>query len=118
VRGELVVVAPREFAAGYRLAGARTVTAGDSAAVVRHVEEMIARYDSHREESVVAVHDSLWQQVPRATRDAWLQRSIPLVLALPDESGEGLEQRQAELRELVARAVGYEITFTAEGDSP
>ncbi|QJY51147.1 V-type ATP synthase subunit F [Pseudonocardia broussonetiae] len=111
--GDLLVVVPELLAPAFALAGTRVAEAGDGAEVERLVA---AELDTGRP-GVVAVHPQLWQQVPPTVRAAWERRSVPLVIALPDDSGPAGEGRRHAVRELLARSVGYEITFGPGGPS-
>jgi hypothetical protein len=44
------------------------------------------------------------------------QTDLPLILTLPDEDGDVSAAKDAALRDLLARAIGYQITFTPSGD--
>ena len=111
---DLVVIATPATAPGFRLGGARTLTASDPqqtvAAVRLVVEDGVA--------AVVAVHGALWAAVPRLVRERWAKQATPLVITLPDEDGDVAAARDAALRDLLARAVGYQITFTPHGGTP
>ena len=61
---------------------------------------------------VVAVYPELWEQVPVAVRRDWERRLVPLVVALPADTGVAAPSRRHAVRELLARSVGYEITFS------
>lgn len=111
---ELQVVVPAARAAGYRLAGARTLLAETGAEVGAIVREAFAAHDAGTPGGVLAVHSVLWQQVPERERAGWQDRSVPLVVALPEESDDAAQARRDALRDLLARAVGYEITFATQ----
>lgn len=110
---DLLVVVPRLLAPAFALAGTRVAEAGDGTEVQRLVA---AELDTGRP-GVVAVHPELWQQVPATVRAAWERRSVPLVIALPADTGPAGEGRRHAVRELLARSVGYEITFGPGGQS-
>lgn len=118
LRGDLLVVAPGLLAAAFRIAGVRTVRADDATAAQAAVDgELAARPGSALAPGVVAVHHALWERLPEAVRRGYEQRLTPLVVPLPADTGrEGVGRGQL-LRELLARSVGYEITFTNQGDS-
>lgn len=101
-------------AVGFRLGGARTVVAVGADDVVAAVRT--ASVDGTA--AVIAVHGALWSLVPSPVREAWAKQAAPLVLSLPDEDGEVAAARDAALRELLARAIGYRITFTPDGGTP
>jgi hypothetical protein len=50
-------------------------------------------------------------------RDTWTSRTSPLILSLPDEDSDAAAARETGLRDLLARAIGYQITFTPGEDS-
>jgi vacuolar-type H+-ATPase subunit F/Vma7 len=111
---EAVVVATPATAVGFRLGGARTVVAVEADDVVAAVTAASA--DGRA--AVIAVHGALWSLVPPLVRDAWTRQAVPLVLSLPDEDGDVAAARDAALRDLLARAIGYRITFTPGGGTP
>jgi vacuolar-type H+-ATPase subunit F/Vma7 len=108
--GELHVLAPADAAVGYRLAGVRT-TVPDSAA---HCERLIGSAVTAGDADVRAVHDRVWGQLAPRPRQTGQQCSVPLVVVLPEDAGDAVADRAAALRDLLARAVGYEITFSQE----
>lgn len=137
----LIVIADTDTAPGFRLGGAATMSpepdsttnpalrvgsqaapdadqspapASEHAAAVVALVEEAAGSDA----AVVAVHHRLWSRVPAATRSAWERRTDTLVVALPADDGATVVDRNAALRELLARAVGYEISFSPEADRP
>lgn len=111
---ELVIVATPATAVGFRLGGARTVVAVSADDVLAAVRAASADGAA----AVIAVHGSLWSLVPPLVREAWTRQAAPLVLSLPDEDGDVAAARDAALRELLARAIGYRITFTPAGGTP
>jgi vacuolar-type H+-ATPase subunit F/Vma7 len=108
---DALVIATPMTAIGFLLAGARTVTAVDADETVAAVNEAIA--DGRA--AVVAVHGALWSAVGTQARATWAKQARPLILSLPDEDGDVSAAKDAALRELLARAVGYQITFTPSG---
>jgi len=106
---ELVVVAPDAVADGYRLGGARTLVASDATETVDVVSNLLSTA------ALIVVHASLWEQVPAAVRDGWTRRSRPLILAVPDEDSDAGALKDEALRDLLSRAVGYQITFEPSG---
>lgn len=108
----LVVVAPAATAPGFALAGAQARATDDAGAVEGHVEAALSAGAV-----VVAIHPELWRRVPAATRTRWQQRTDKLILSLPPDDGVPTADREAELHELLARAVGYEISFSPGGTS-
>lgn len=110
--GDLLVVVPALLEPAFRLAGARVAVAADAAGVTAIVA---AELDARRP-GVVAVHPELLDRVPRPVRQAWERRLAPLVVALPADTGPAGPARRHAMRELLARSVGYEITFSPQGD--
>lgn len=108
---DLLVVVPPPVAAGFRLAGARTAVAADAAQAQTLVEAELAAGSR----GVVAVSGRLWARIPPRVTAGWQEQTVPLVVALPDEAAEPAETRRARVRDLLARSVGYEITFTPAG---
>lgn len=108
---DVLVVATPTTAAGFRLGGARTITAGDADQTVTAVTQEIA----DRNAAVIAVHGALWSLVEPSVRVVWTKQTSPLILTLPDEDGDVSAAKDAALRDLLARAIGYQITFTPGG---
>lgn len=110
---ELVVVAPEAVADGYRLAGARTLVASDATEAADAVSQVLPTA------ALIAVHAGLWEQVPAVVRDRWQRSSRPLILAIPDEDADAGALKDEALRDLLSRAVGYQITFEpSDGNEP
>ena len=110
---DVLVVATPVTATGFRLGGARTVAAASE-------EESITAVDAAIEDgqaAVVAVQAALWSAVSPRIRDTWTRQIPPLVLSLPDEDDDAAAAREAGLRDLLARAIGYQITFTPSADA-
>lgn len=111
---DALIIATPATATGFRLGGARTVTASDGDQTVAAVDEGI----EDGRAAVIAVHGALWSLIPPLTRETWTKRASPLILDLPDEDGDVSAARDVALRDLLARALGYQITFTpGEGTS-
>ena len=108
---DLLVVVPAAAAAGFRLAGARTVVAADAGQARALVEAELATGSR----GVIAVSTQLWAGIAPRVTAAWQTQTAPLVIALPDEVAEPAETRRKRVHELLARSVGYEITFTPTG---
>lgn len=109
----VVVVTTDELAPGYALAGAEVRTADSAADAAGHVRELLGA----GERGLIAVHEPWFGALDRDLRRRIERDPVPLVVALPAGAtpGAGLE-RHERLRELLWRAVGYEITFD-EGSS-
>ncbi len=110
---DVLVVTTAATASGFRLGGARTIAAVDAEDTVAAVDEAIE--DGHA--AVVAVHAALWSTVTPQVRNIWTSRTSPLILSLPDEDSDTAAARETGLRDLLAKAIGYQITFTPGGDS-
>ena len=108
---DALVVATPGTATGFRLGGARTVTAANADQTIAAVTQEIA--DGRA--AVIAIHGALWSLVTPPIRAAWTRQATPLILTLPDEDGDVSAAKDAELRDLLARAIGYQITFTPSG---
>jgi vacuolar-type H+-ATPase subunit F/Vma7 len=108
---DALVIATPMTAIGFLLGGARTVTAVDANETVAAVTEATA--DGRA--AVVAVHGALWSAVAPQVRAAWANQTSPLIVSLPDEDGDISAAKDAALRDLLARAIGYQITFTPGG---
>lgn len=111
---DLLVIAPQNAATGFRLAGTRTAVASGPDEVRRLVE---AEVDAGSR-GVIAVAAVSWQALPGPVRRAWSSSTAPLIIPLPAEDPGSIATRSARVRDLLARSVGYEITFTPEGDPP
>ncbi|WP_157559605.1 hypothetical protein [Nocardioides sp. Soil777] len=131
VDSEVVVVAPRDVDAGFRLAGAATVVPEPGPdgemedgmdgevgadAVNRAVETAVRLPGDGR--AVVLVHHDAWTRLPVAARDAWAERTDVLVVGLPPDAPAVDTEPHDQLQRLLGRAVGYEISFVPEGDHP
>lgn len=110
---DLLVVVPPAIAPGFRLAGTRTAVARDA----DQVQAVVQRELDGGRAGVIAVHAGLWAQLPARVRAGWEVLTRPLVLSLPDETAQSAAARRDRVRELLARSVGYEITFLPEGGS-
>ncbi|GLP76598.1 hypothetical protein TUM20983_37080 [Mycobacterium antarcticum] len=120
LRGDLLVVAPGVLSAAFRIAGVRAVRADDAAQAHAAVAAELDMSDTGGAPApgIVAVHRALWDRLPEPVRRGWDQQLTPLVVPLPADTGRAGVGRGQALRELLARSVGYEITFSTEGDSP
>lgn len=114
--GDLLVVLPDWLDPAFRLAGTRTavaVTDGADDEVQQVVRDAIAA----GEPGVVAVHPDLWERVAAPTRRDWEQQLVPLIVPLPTDTEHVAAGRRDAVLDLLARSVGYEITFTSRGES-
>lgn len=111
-RTDVLVVAPGLLTAAFRIAGVRTVRADDAAQAQAAIDAELADPAA----GIVAVHHTLWQRLPGAVRRDWEQSLQPLIVALPADTGRIGADRGQALRNLLAHSVGYEITFTTQGE--
>ena len=121
VTTEVAVVAPRLVAAGFALAGARTVVVQpgddgrpDAAGVSRAIDAALR--DTTTASVLILVHDTAWQRLAVTARDAWAERTDVLVMGLPPDEPGRTDGHSDQLRRLLGRAVGYEISFVPEGE--
>jgi vacuolar-type H+-ATPase subunit F/Vma7 len=110
-----MVITTPELALGFQLAGVETFAVGD----VEQAEAMLRKLLAGDEASLVIVRRELLQAMsPR------LQHQVeacyrPVVMDIPG----GMptlpgESRRRQINELVRRAIGFQITFGAEGPQP
>ncbi len=109
-RERLVVLTVPEVSCGFRLAGVAVEEAGDAEHALRRLDELL---DAGEEAGVVAVDGQFLDAAPPDLRARLELSSAPVVLRLPSGSTSDGEDRGARLRALLARAVGYEMTFDA-----
>lgn len=109
----LVVLTTPDLAPGYRLAGVEAIpviSTGEAAA------EVISLVDERGERGVIAVHEPFHAALDRELRRRFDETTEPLVVPLPaGEPGREDGGRRERLMQLLWQAVGYEITFDAEG---
>lgn len=109
----LIVLTTPDLAPGYRLAGATTVpiTTTEEAAT-----ELVSLVDGRGEKGVIAIHEPFHSALDKELRRRFDEATEPLVVPLPaGEPGEGDGGRRERLMKMLWQAVGYEITFDAEG---
>ena len=113
---QLTVIVPPELADGYRLGGVHTEPAGTTAAAAEVLQRLLA----HRgPPGVIAVHARYLRELGGRWPDRLDQPDRALVVALPEgRTGAGTAQAGESLHELLARAVGYELTFDPLGSAP
>jgi len=109
----LVVLTTPELAPGYRLAGAATIPVASPEGAAAELRELV---DTRGEKGVIAVHEPYHDRLDRKLRERFDETSEPLVVPLPSgEGAEGTGGRRGRLLQMLWQAVGYEISFDAEG---
>lgn len=112
-RPHLTVIVPPELADGYRLAGVHTEQAPTAAAAGEALNRLIA---GGGQGGVVAVHPPYLRELGGGWQRRIAQADKILVVPLPEGTTAGEPARVGEnLRDLLARAVGYEFTFDPAG---
>jgi vacuolar-type H+-ATPase subunit F/Vma7 len=123
-RTPVVVIVPPGLADGYRLTGIRTEEAGTAAAAGAVLDRLLSGHRSHHGSddlgyggpSVIAMHPPYLRALGGHRQRRLAGLNEVLVVALPEGTGPGESIHGAEsLRDLLARAVGYEFTFDPEG---
>jgi vacuolar-type H+-ATPase subunit F/Vma7 len=108
-RSSVTVIVPAELADGYRLAGVRTEQADTPTAAGAAVDRLIAGHDRP---SVIAVHHLYLRELGSRRQRRLAELDSVLVVELPEGTADGAPGGGREsLRDLLARAVGYEFTF-------
>ena len=108
-RTPVTVIAPTDLADGYRLAGVRAEQA-ETAAEAGAVLDRLLTEDARP--SVIAVHSPYVPDLGSRRQRRIAGLDGVLVVALPQGAVSGEPAGGGEsLRELLARAVGYEFTF-------
>lgn len=108
VRERLLVLATPEQAPGYRLAGVAVEVADDAEAALGRLEQLLRE---GTEGGIIAVPGRYLRAAGGELRERIDAVAVPLVIELPDGRTGDAGTRQARLRALLARAVGYEMTF-------
>jgi vacuolar-type H+-ATPase subunit F/Vma7 len=108
-RTPVTVIVPAGLADGYRLAGVRTEQADTATAAGDLLDRLLAGHDRP---SVIAVHHAYLRELGSRRQRRLAELDSVLVVALPEGAAPGAPGRGSEsLRDLLARAVGYEFTF-------
>lgn len=110
----LIVLTTPDLAPGYRLAGAATVPAASAQEAEATLRELV---DGRGEKGVIAVHEPYHAGLDRRLRARFDETTEPLVVPLPagDAADAAGGERRERLLQMLWQAVGYEITFDAEG---
>jgi vacuolar-type H+-ATPase subunit F/Vma7 len=109
----LIVLTTPDIVPGYRLAGASTVPV---VSTEEAASELLSLVDERGERGVIAIHEPFHLALDRDLRRRFDETTEPLVVPLPaGEPGEGDGGRRERLVKMLWQAVGYEITFDAEG---
>jgi len=110
---QVTVIVPPELAAGYRLAGVRTETAADAEAAGQVLDRILA---GSEQPGVIAIHAPFLHGLGERWQRRLAQPAGFLVAELPGgQAGGGPAPAGESLRDLLARAVGYEFTFDPAG---
>lgn len=108
-RTPVTVIVPARLADGYRLAGVRTEQADTATAAGAALDRLLARHDRP---SVIAVHHAYLRELGIRRQQQLAELDSVLVVELPEGVPHGASGRGSEnLRDLLARAIGYEFTF-------
>jgi vacuolar-type H+-ATPase subunit F/Vma7 len=111
----VTVIVPAELADGYRLAGVHTEQAETVTAAGEALEQLIG---GTGQPGVVAVYPPYLRELGGRWQRRISQLDSTLVLPLPEGQAHGAPEPAGEsLRDLLARAVGYEFTFDPMGGS-
>ena len=110
--GRLVVITTPDIALGFQLAGVETFAvegATQAEAVLRTLLE-------GGEASLIAVRQELLQAIDPRLRRQLDTSSSPVVMAIPGGTPtHPREEHRHRIAELIRRAIGFHITFGAEG---
>ena len=108
-RTPVTVIVPARLADGYRLAGVRTEQADTAAAAGATLDWLLA---GHEWPSVIAMHHPYLRELGSRRQRRLDGLDNVLVIALPEGADDGTPGSGSEsLRDMLARAVGYEFTF-------
>lgn len=105
----VTVIVPARLAGGYRLAGVHTEQADTAAAAGAALDRLLA---GPERPSVIAMHHPYLRQLGGRRQQRIDALDNVLVIALPEGAEDGTPGSGSEsLRDMLARAVGYEFTF-------
>jgi vacuolar-type H+-ATPase subunit F/Vma7 len=111
-RPQLTVIAPASLGVGYRLAGVRTEDADTAVAAGAALDRLLAAHDRP---GVIAVYPPYLRELDSGWHHRLAALDGALVVPLPEGAVEGTPAPGGEsLRDLLARAIGYEFTFDPE----
>jgi V/A-type H+-transporting ATPase subunit F len=108
----LVVLAPVEQVAGWRLAGVRTEGVRDVTGTARALLRLL----DDREVGILAVDADLLAAVPEALRARAETSVLPVIVPIPSSGEKGERDLRGRLADALARAVGWHVHF--RGSSP
>jgi len=110
--GRLIVITTPDLAPGFQLAGVETFAVESGA----QAEAVLRTLLAGGEASLIAVPQELLQAIDPRMRRQLDTSSSPVVIAIPGgtPTRPGEEHRQ-RIVELIRRAIGFHITFGAEG---
>lgn len=112
---QLTVIVPPELADGYRLGGVHTEAADTAAAAAKVLNQLIYATGPP---GVVAVHAPYLHELGGRWQHELSEPDRVLVVALPEGSADHDRGDTGEsLHDLLARAVGYELTFDPTGST-
>lgn len=110
-QAHLVVIAPRDLYAGFRLTGVATLVADSSTEAARVIRELL----SEGERGVIAVFSPLFEGLPDDLQRRLRSSVTPVVVELPSGIGsEPDDVRRTRLAQRLQRAIGYHVTFGEE----
>lgn len=90
---------------GFGLAGVHALAAGDATECALLLERLAAE----PEVGVVLVEDSLWRGLPDPLRERLERQAVPVIVPFPGPRREGAPAAEAELVEMLRRAIGYRV---------
>jgi len=90
---------------GFGVAGVRALAAGDASECALLLERLAAEPDV----GVVLVEDSLWRALSDPLRARLERRAVPVIVPFPGPRSEGAPAAEAELVEMLRRAIGYRV---------
>lgn len=110
--GKLVVVTNPELAAGFRLAGADVF----SVRTKEEAQAVLRTLLSRSEDDVIAVDSEYLTEPPEDIRRRVEEGYRPLVVGIPKARAVHPEERRSHyIREMIRRAIGFQIAFGEEG---